>query len=756
MNLMQIGKHSKLAMVFLIGGVLISAGAFFVLQKRYALEKQKQFENNIQKSLILFRAKLEVNERSLLGIVSLFDASEDVTRKDFKIYTRTILKNNSFIQALEWIPKVDYLEKLKFKETAINDGLKTFQIIEKADHNQMITAEKRQTYFPVYYVEPIAGNKRAIGFDLGSNLTRLKSLEEARDTGTTVATSKITLVQEKGSQSGILIFAPIYKTKNIPNNLNDRREQLKGFALGAYRVGDMIEKIIIPHLPIGIGLTIYEEKKTSDKLIYGLENVKKDLMFKSRVSVSGKEWVLIWREKNSVLYRDKISENGLISLGLLIFFVLLSFVMEMIIARTEIIQEEVNVRTHDLKVEIEERKKAEFRAERSARESKIYADSAEASARTKDEFLANISHEVRTPLNGVVGYCSLLEEEELNKNSKEYVKIIKNCSNSLMVIINDILDFSKIETGKLNMNSEPFNLIELIESSMTIFTAQALEKKVKMIYSLGPKVPKKIIGDSHRLRQILINLLGNGLKFTSTGSIVINVSIKEDFEDKIVLLFKIEDTGIGIPEEMKNRLFAPFQQGDSTISRKYGGTGLGLVICRKLVKMMKGNIWLESTEDVGSTFFFTIEAQEVKLGWSQEEEKSEDSVGNLIYTKLKILIAEDNLINQKLAKSLLHKIGYEDVDIVENGKKAVEALSVKSYDVILMDIQMPIMDGYEATKTICQKWDKDNRPSIIGFSANTFQSDIDKGFESGMEEYLQKPIDVERLAAVLQNLKQSA
>lgn len=418
-----------------------------------------------------------------------------------------------------------------------------------------------------------------------------------------------------------------------------------------------------------------------------------------------------------------------------------------ILSRSTLIRDSQNnpVRMVGMHTDLTERKKIE--------NAQMEQQKAEEATKLKSEFLANMSHEIRTPMNGIIGMSHLALKTNLTEQQRNYIGKVHSAALSLLGILNDILDFSKIESGRMQLEETGFKLKSIVDNMINLIEFKAHEKDIQISIEIEPDVPEALMGDPLRLSQILVNLGSNAVKFSGAGDTVsLKVTLQKETDDEVTLLFSIEDTGIGIAPEQRGKLFQPFSQTDSSTTRKFGGTGLGLVISRKIVHLMRGNIWFESEEGVGSNFHFTVKLKKHTGEFPVDSKTALPSSVDVnpsieqLWGK-KVLLVEDNEINQELVIDLLISNGMT-IESAYDGQEALDILSRDSFDVVLMDCQMPVMDGYETARKIRKQESLKGLP-VIAMTANVMKGDREKALEAGMDDYIGKPIDPDVMFATM-------
>ena len=617
----RIWQPRRYSLTLALGIAFALTVSVFMLASEWESKRQRlEFEQQASRITHNLELHLKGYVDVLHSIDNLYRSSSHVSRENFRAFVRRHYQRLHAIQALEWIPHVSDERRAHFEQEARRDGLAGFQITERSTQKAMIPAARRPDYYPVYYVEPLEGNKAALGFDLASNATRLDALNRSRDSGGNVATAPITLVQEKGNQAAFLVFLPVYHGDSnaaAPASVSERRDRLRGFVLGVFRSGDVIEDAARADLAAS-GIELLVEDRGADEgkeVLYDnrSQDLKETLQVRPEsavdevttstdIEVGGRQWHLSFTPTPRYLAAQATWHLWMVLVGGVLFSGFLGAVLLMMSGRTERITQLVEERTieltqvnADLTTEITERR----RIQQELVEAKLTAEKAD---RTKSEFLANMSHELRTPLNAIIGYSEILKEdadEAQQTSASKDLGQIQTAGHHLLGLIDDVLDLSKVEAGRMEVSPERFEPQSLVNEVVAMVEPLVEKNDNKLEVEIADA--GTMYTDQTKLRQVLFNLLSNAAKFTQQGSIVLRCKSLQD-AGTTWLEFQVADSGIGMTEAQMGQVFEAFSQADSSTTRRYGGTGLGLAITKSFCELLGGRIAAESKIGVGSTF----------------------------------------------------------------------------------------------------------------------------------------------------------
>ncbi len=741
-------------LLFLPLGMMVLGLATTALVVGQALDFQQRERRRLEEQMLkavteAVQVKLTSDSQILNGIVGLFAASKTVGRAEYRAYYESLNLNEDTLVGVLGVGYTRLIppEQLARYEAEIRaQGFPKFRVRPPG---------VRSLYTSITYLEPFNWrNQRAFGFDMWSEPTRREAMARARDTGLPALSGRVTLVQEtrRDVQAGTLLYLPIYRQGMPLETLQDRQRAIAGWAYSPLRMGDLIRSALanpLIRIPAPADIQIFDQLVSPESLLFDSRTAgdRQPLLLPGpgrELDVAGRHWqVRVQLEPdwlaltlNRQLSWQLVAVSGSLA-SLLLGLATLYLVRQH--QRTVYANRQLQLARAQMEDQVRER----------TAELKVARDQALAASQAKSRFLANVSHEIRTPLNAVIGITDLLLVSLLAEPERELVRTLRSSGELLLALINDVLDLSKIEAQQMQTRLQPFAPEPLLRDAIQLLQLEARTRGLSLELHLDPSLPPQLLGDRDRIRQVVINLLKNAVKFTERGFVRLEASVRDRQLDRCILELRIRDSGCGIPAAFLPQLFTAFTQvGDSPGPTH--GTGLGLAISQRLCRLMGGDIEVESRLGEGSCFTVSLPlAYGPPVTPADAPPPAETDLR--LYPRPRLLVAEDNPVNQRVLGLLLAKLGLE-AEMVANGAEAIARVEQGDIDLILMDLQMPVLDGLAATRQL--RASGNMTVYIIALTAYAFDENRQECLNAGMNDFMTKPVQLSALKAGLQRFQQ--
>jgi two-component system, sensor histidine kinase len=751
-----------------LSGLLLTAVLFWLVRQAELDSFYTRLESDVSQRTDTITNKIDDNLLVVMALRNYFDASEHVTRKDFATFARPFLQERNEIKALSWNFRIPHAQREHFEAQWRGSLAKEFFIYERDSKGDQLPAGNRDFHYPVWYIEPMDENSKAIGFDVGSDPIRLAALERARDTGKPTATERIVLVQDGEPKYSVLVFNPLF-AKGLPaTTVAERRAALQGFTVAVLNIEKLLVAAFGKTKPFDLGFDLLDLSASQDKqFLYrwtprlaGNGSWLAHLLPEAPVtmrkfSFCEREWGVNYTPNQEYLIRNYpfaywlllpigVMLSGFLGLYFRTLYAQRMELEEQVLERTaELRLSETNLR--ELNVHLEERvavRTSQLEAAISALS--LSKERAEAANRAKSIFLANMSHEIRTPLNAVLGFSQIaLRDPTLSPENRHNLQIVNRSGEQLLTLINDVIDVAKIEASRISMDNAVFDLPALLARLVEQFAPKATARQLQLIHESDNDIMRYITGDEEKIRHILSDLIDNAIKFTREGGV--SFRSRTCFRDgQYWLEVEIEDSGPGIAPEDMDRIFGAFEQAeDGRINN--GGTGLGLTISREYARLMRGDLTVTSERGHGSCFHLAIPVIQATEAPGHQSPEFPRRIIRLKpgHPPCRILVVDDRDTNREILIKMLSPLGCDVIESV-NGQAGLEEFMTQKPHLVLMDVVMPVMDGREATRRI-RALPEGKKVPIIAVSASVFEDQLQEIMEAGASEFLRKPLREEDL-----------